>query len=177
MARGPSRQLDISFFAQTRVCLMSARSDGPDQADSVKYNGFVPCEPQFTCRPRQSCTWTLDSCHLYLQQNVAATPRSISKSVDPPTDIYKHSVHRPYVASPEWGSDYGGATTVMSARSDGPDQADSIKYNGFVPCEPQFTCRPWRWGVYLDSGFLSPVLAAECCCHAREHFKKCGPAD
>ena len=59
-----------------------------------------------------ACTWTLDSCHLYLQQNVAATPGSISKSVDPPTDIYKHSVHRPYVASPEWGSDYGGASTV-----------------------------------------------------------------
>ena len=52
---------------------------------------------------------------------------------------------------------------LISARSDGPDHADSLKYNIFVPCEPQLTCHLQRWDVYLDSGFLSPKYAAVCC--------------
>ena len=49
------------------------------------------------------------------------------------------------------------------------------KYNIFVPCELQFTCRLQRRDVYLDSGFLSPENAAVRCRHAlgaRTNVKK-----
>ena len=38
------------FCAQTYVCLASARSDGPGQADSQNTTYFVPCETQLACR-------------------------------------------------------------------------------------------------------------------------------
>ena len=51
---------------------------------------------------------------------------------------------------------------LVSARSDGPDHADSLR-TIYVSRAKQFRCRLQRWGVYLDSGFLSPEYAAVCC--------------
>ena len=45
-------RLSFSFFfvTQTYMCLVSAQSDGPDQADNQSTTYFVPCETQLACR-------------------------------------------------------------------------------------------------------------------------------
>ena len=66
------------FVAQTHMCLVSARSDGPDQADSqsTTYLDRVSHSSHAACGSG-TYIWTLVSCHLCLQQNVAATPPGV----------------------------------------------------------------------------------------------------
>ena len=54
---------------------------------------------------------------------------------------------------------------LVSARSDGPDHADSLSAT-YESRTRKFTCRLQRWDVYLDAGFQSPEHAAVCCRHA-----------
>ena len=77
------------FFAQTHVCLASARSDGPGHADSQS----TTCVSRVSHSPHAACSggtyiWTLVSCHLCLQQNVAATPRGHFKNRRKVVDQY-----------------------------------------------------------------------------------------
>ena len=68
--------IPLPYFSQTHVCLISAWSDGPDQADSLSstYASRVSHGAHAACSCG-TCIWPLDSCHLCWQQNIAATPR------------------------------------------------------------------------------------------------------
>ena len=60
----PSLKWCCFFFAQAHVCLVSARSDGPDHADSLS-TPYVSREPQLTCHLGGVFAQRAHSAHYY----------------------------------------------------------------------------------------------------------------